>query len=446
MANIWNDTRADGEESMEELFSEEKNCKTSYENFTKNFEDHLSFCSAAWDGLSCWPAVNAGSVATVPCFHEFNGVLYDTLENATRTCSENGTWAKRSDYSRCKPLLHEESHIKVLWDIKEAGTIYYVGYGMSLLALMAALSIFIHFKNLRCLRNNIHTNLLATYFFLDLTWIITATLQSLPSVEGSKVTCILVILLTYLMVTNFFWMFVEGLYLYILAVKTFSIEVVRIHVYALIGWGVPALIVVSWASVKGYLAPLSKDSLVDDCVWQTKDSTDYIFICPVIVVLLVNVFFMCKIMWVLMTKLRIATTAESKQYRKAAKALLVLIPLLGMTYVLVIVTPTHRTARVVFSYLQAVLLSTQGFTVAILYCFLNGEVQKSMHHLLRRWTTRRTVHGSQRYSLSYRSSQYDRDNNLKLYRSTRGTQNRSSCASFTTTTTTNWPSNCNRCD
>ncbi|GFT58434.1 diuretic hormone receptor [Trichonephila clavipes] len=233
------------------------------------------------------------------------------------------------------------------------------------------------------------------------------------------------------------------------------------------------MIVISWASVKAYLEPLSKDPLVDE---------------------------------------------------KAAKALLVLIPLLGTTYVLVIVTPSHRTARVVFSYLQAVLLSTQGFTVAILYCFLNGEtqrrwssdskakrdsslntmrfqsdnnpddlmrhhfrrfhrcfgvkdrrlkslcerdpasakccemvegttggveeavVQKSMRHLWRRWSTRRTVHGSQRYSLSYRSSNCERDNTMKLYRSTRGNQNRSSCVSFTTTTTTNWHSNCNRCD
>lgn len=45
--------------------------------------------------------------------------------------------------------------------------------------------------------------------------------------------------------------------------------------------------------------------------------------------------------------------------RKAAKALLVLIPLLGVTYIVVIVTPTHRTARVIFSYAQALLLSTQ---------------------------------------------------------------------------------------
>ena len=39
------------------------------------------------------------------------------------------------------------------------------------------------------------------------------------------------------MVTNFFWMFVEGLYLYILVVKTFSIEFVKMYNYYAIGWG-----------------------------------------------------------------------------------------------------------------------------------------------------------------------------------------------------------------
>lgn len=64
-------------------------------------------------------------------------------------------------------------------------------------------------------------------------------------------------------------------------------------------------------------------------------------------------------MWVLIIKLRAATSAESKQYRKAAKALLVLIPLLGVGYMLVLVTPTHSTAKIVFQYLQAILVSTQ---------------------------------------------------------------------------------------
>ena len=106
------------------------------------------------------------------------------------------------------------------------------------------------------------------------------------------------------------------------------------------------------------------------------------------------------IMYVLITKLRASTSAESQQYRKAAKALLVLIPLLGLTYVLLLVTPTDGQAKVIFTYLQAALYSTQGFLVAVLYCFLNGEVRHCIHSHLHRWNTvRLLLHSRQAVSM-----------------------------------------------
>ncbi|XP_035206838.1 diuretic hormone receptor-like, partial [Stegodyphus dumicola] len=195
------------------------------------------YCNSTWDGISCWPTTPAGTVASVPCFAEFNGVRYDTNSNASRYCLENGTWSSWSNYRSCKPLtLHEDEFFQVLWDMKEAATIYYVGYGISLVALSLALLVFFHFKDLRCLRNTIHTNLMITYLLIDITWILTATLQSNPQPTAAKVSCFLVILLTYLMATNFFWMFVEGLYLYMLVVKTFSIDKIQFRTYVAIGW------------------------------------------------------------------------------------------------------------------------------------------------------------------------------------------------------------------
>lgn len=74
-------------------------------------------------------------------------------------------------------------------------------------------------------------------------------------------------------------------------------------------------------------------------------------------------------MWVLITKLRSSNSIESKQRRKAAKALLVLIPLLGVGYMLVLVTPTHPTAKWVFQYSQAVLVSTQVIDLIFFHLF-----------------------------------------------------------------------------
>lgn len=63
----------------------------------------------------------------------------------------------------------------------------------------------------------------------------------------------------------------------------------------------------------------------------------------------------------LITKLRSANTVETRQYRKAAKALLVLIPLFGITYLVVLAGPSESGLMGhMFAVLRAVLLSTQA--------------------------------------------------------------------------------------
>lgn len=96
------------------------------------------------------------------------------------------------------------------------------------------------------------------------------------------------------------------------------------------------------------------------CPWLKAHLVDWIHQVPVIIVLLLNLFFLASIMWVLITKLRSANTVETQQYRKAAKALLVLMPLLGVTYMLMITTPPGEAyIMTMFYYGRAVLLSTQ---------------------------------------------------------------------------------------
>lgn len=421
--------------SLDGLTLQELYCNLSRLTQETSNTSHL-FCNIAWDGVSCWPATAAGTKATLPCFSELNGVKYDVSGNASKECFKNATWSSWSNYRSCIPVvIPEDEYLQILWDLRDAVTVYYVGYGISLVALTLALWIFASFKDLRCLRNTIHANLMITYLLLDITWILTAKLQTSHDFVASKVACYLTVVLTYLMGTNFFWMFVEGLYLFILVVKTFTVDNIKIHIYAVIGWIFPAVIAGAWAAVKGYFSNSIDDSLAPEgCPWQKRDFYDYIFIGPVILVLLINIVFLLKIMWVLITKLRATNTVESEQYRKAAKALLVLIPLLGVTYILVIATPDHRTGEVVFTFIQATLLSIQGFIVAVLYCFLNGEVQNSLRHRFERWKIRQAINRGQHQSLSYRSSPHGE----KFYRN-RGV--RDSCISFATSTSfVNFPS------
>lgn len=61
----------------------------------------------------------------------------------------------------------------------------------------------------------------------------------------------------------------------------------------------------------------------------------------------------------LVIKLRSANTAETRQYKKSLKALLVLIPLLGITYLVVLIGPANGVTSQLFYVLQAFLISTQ---------------------------------------------------------------------------------------
>lgn len=115
-------------------------------------------------------------MAVVSCFEEFKNVRYDTRDNATKVCHGNGTWDEYSNYDSCK-AIPEEIPEESKFEAKESVIIYYFGYCLSLAALCIALGIFLYFKDLRCIRNTIHTNLMVTYVLVDLTWIITATLN-----------------------------------------------------------------------------------------------------------------------------------------------------------------------------------------------------------------------------------------------------------------------------
>lgn len=66
-----------------------------------------------------------------------------------------------------------------------------------------------------------------------------------------------------------------------------------------------------------------------------------------------------------------------QQVRKAVRAAVVLLPLLGITNLLLMTeAPLDRSALefALWSYITHFFTSFQGFFIAMLYCFLNGEV------------------------------------------------------------------------
>ncbi|CAL8145743.1 unnamed protein product [Orchesella dallaii] len=108
-------------------------------------------------------------------------------------------------------------------------------------------------------------------------------------------------------------------------------------------------------------------------------------------------------MRILLTKVqRPSTVSDSAQLRRAVKATFVLFPLLGINNLLFLYNPGGDYNKC-FVILNAVFGSTQGISVAVLYCFVNKDVRDAIHRLVQRYTVRRTAN-SMRLSNSRGSS------------------------------------------
>uniref|UniRef100_F6YUC9 UTP25, small subunit processor component n=1 Tax=Xenopus tropicalis TaxID=8364 RepID=F6YUC9_XENTR len=310
------------------------------------------YCSATIDQIgTCWPRSIAGGLVERPCPDSFNGIRYNTTSK--------------------KYALH----------YKIALIINYLGHCISVLALVIAFLLFLCLRSIRCLRNIIHWNLITTFILRNIMWFLLQMIDHRIH-ESNEVWCrCITTIYNYFVVTNFFWMFVEGCYLHTAIVMTYSTDKLRKWVFLFIGWCIPSPIIVTWAVCKLFYE--------NEQCWIGKEPgkyIDYIYQGPVILVLLINFVFLFNIVRILMTKLRASTTSETIQYRKAVKATLVLLPLLGITYMLFFVNPGEDdVSQIVFIYFNSFLQSFQGFFVSVFYCFLNGEVRSAARKRWHRW-------------------------------------------------------------
>ncbi|GFO06549.1 corticotropin-releasing factor receptor 1 [Plakobranchus ocellatus] len=284
-------------------------------------EPGVQYCQSTWDSFLCWPATKTGELVTQKC----PDLLVPRPDvNATKQCFSNGSW-DQTDYSEC--LTPGPTH--PLDDIENPSLefgirlIYLIGFSITIVALVIALAIFSYFRSLRCLRNLIHCNLICAFLLNSIAWLI------LHSTVG---------------------------------------KLFRSHEAGF-----------NYFQFTNHTSNVQKHS----CLLTTDITYDYILHGPVILLLVGNLFFITAIIWVLVTKLRDSNTLVTRQSKKAANATLVLFPLLGVTYIFFIKEPVQtKNLGLTFKYVNAVLQSFQGLFVAIIYCFLNGEVQSLIRQKL----------------------------------------------------------------
>ncbi|NP_001079082.1 adenylate cyclase activating polypeptide 1 (pituitary) receptor type I S homeolog precursor [Xenopus laevis] len=390
---------------------EEEACLEKIQRYEiEMWNDTQSGCPGMWDNITCWMPAEVGKVVSVRCPALFSmigsedemdfvdrslGWSPENIEEQQsegtikRNCTENG-WSE--------PFPHYSEACD--FDINETGpdqdtyylsvkALYTVGYSTSLVALTTAMVILCRFRKLHCTRNFIHMNLFVSFILRAISVFIKDEVlyaeQDNNHCHLSTVECkVVMVFFHYCVMSNYFWLFIEGLYLFTLLVETFFPERRYFYWYTIIGWGTPLICVTIWAVLR-----LHFDNL--GC-WDTNNNTGLWWVIkgPVIGSIMINFVLFVGIIIILVQKLQSPDIGgnESSIYLRLARSTLLLIPLFGIHYTVFAFSPENvsKRERLVF---ELGLGSFQGFVVAILYCFLNGEVQSEIKRKWRSWKVNR---------------------------------------------------------
>ncbi|XP_068529388.1 vasoactive intestinal polypeptide receptor 1 isoform X2 [Anas acuta] len=213
--------------------------------------------------------------------------------------------------------------------------------------------------------------------------------NSTPEEVGCKA---MMVFFQYCVMANFFWLLVEGLYLHTLLVISFFSERKYFWWYILIGWGAPSVFITAWTIVKIYFFNVGCwEEIIESPFW-------WIIKAPILVSILVNFILFICIIRILVQKLHSPDVGhnETSHYSRLAKSTLLLIPLFGIHYIMFAFFPDNFKTEVKLVF-ELVVGSFQGFVVAVLYCFLNGEVQAELKRKWRRWHMERFLDSDMKY-------------------------------------------------
>uniref|UniRef100_A0A3B4ZWP9 Vasoactive intestinal peptide receptor 2 n=1 Tax=Stegastes partitus TaxID=144197 RepID=A0A3B4ZWP9_9TELE len=325
-------------------------------------------CRGMWDNIACWEPSAFGETATIACPRVLRTV-FGRNGNISRNCTAAG-------WSEVFPNISSVCGSDCVWlqlvFYLVVQTLYTLGHSLSLIALTTGSAILCLFRKLHCTRNYIHLNLFVSFILRavavlvkdDIVFSRTSQCSNQPSLVGCKAS---LVFFQYFIMANFFWLLVEGLYLHTLLVVIFS-ENRHFIVYMFIGWGIPTVFVSAWVlSAATHLQPRWVPLTIHNFPSVSK----------------VNFIQFISIIRILVQKLRCPDVGgnDQSQYRRLAKSTLLLIPLFGIHYV-VFVSLSESIAEDYRIFFDLALGSFQGLVVAILYCFLNSEVQGE---LKRKW-------------------------------------------------------------
>ncbi|XP_022411559.1 adhesion G protein-coupled receptor G3-like isoform X1 [Delphinapterus leucas] len=316
-------------------------------------------------------------------------VFWDVTKGSLSSPGSSGDWASRGcstdvgvnrTICRCdhltffalllRPILDQVT-VKALTRISQAGC----GTSMIFLAFTVALYAFLRFSQQRLNSEDvpkIHVALSVSLFLLNLAFFINVG----HGLKGSSAACwARGAVFHYFLLCAFTWMGLEAFHLYLLVIKVFNTYFGHYFLkLSLVGWGLPALIVIGAGSANSYGPYAIRDkkntATLELCWFCEKTAISALYV-TVHGYFLVTFLFSAVVLGLVALKiftLSSATAGKEKwQHWKGFLTLLGLSSLVGVTWGLAILTPLGLSTTYVF----ALFTSLQGVFIfcwfAVLY-------------------------------------------------------------------------------
>uniref|UniRef100_A0A8C4NHD6 Adhesion G protein-coupled receptor D1 n=2 Tax=Eptatretus burgeri TaxID=7764 RepID=A0A8C4NHD6_EPTBU len=262
---------------------------------------------------------------------------------------------------------------------KALSTISLVGCAVSLLCLSFTIATFLFLfsaSSLHSERYLIHGNLSLALLLAEGTLLAGSHLS--PGTMGCK---LLAMLLHYLYLATFAWMLVEGLHLYHMVVRVFGSEDSHRLLYHALGWGAPLLL-----CMVSIAASFTNYGRVDNCWLSINGGAIWAFVAPALCVIAVNIIILIVVTRIIsrISSENYRSHGELRSFRLTAKAVAVLMPILGISWLFGVLAVNEST--ILFQYLFALFNSMQGVFIFLFHCLLNSEVRAAFKHKTKVWS------------------------------------------------------------
>ncbi|XP_062502919.1 adhesion G protein-coupled receptor L2-like [Corticium candelabrum] len=265
----------------------------------------------------------------------------------------------------------------VLVAVEEAPTdvllshITYVGCGISLVGLFVTLVCLVY------LRKQLHSekNFITINFIISLILALIFFIAGIDQASNETKCKAMTMIMHYLFLTVFCWMLCEAIILYRFVVVVFDSGERHKKKYFALGWGVPMVIVAVSVGIR-----YKEYGSYSYCFLTHHEGLIYAFVGPMCVIFLFNLVMFLAAVKVVVSQSQLlhddGTKTRFKMVRSGLKAMGVLLPVLGLTWVVGVFAVDTLSRPLTYAF--TILNTLQGLFVFVFHCLLNEQVRKEL--------------------------------------------------------------------